>query len=88
VRIAALTGSQAGIELFLQDLQLPPARLVGPVPLPSPAAEGQPAHRLLVFFGYREAAAVTAALRTRKAALSAKRAPDPVQVRLDGLDLI
>ncbi|MCG2624657.1 primosomal protein N' [Arthrobacter sp. I2-34] len=84
VRIAALTGSQAGIELFVQDLQLPPARLVGPVPLPG--ADGT--HRLLVFFGYREAAVVTAALRTRKAALSAKRTPDPVQVRLDGLDFL
>ncbi|NKX54049.1 primosomal protein N' [Arthrobacter mobilis] len=87
VRIAALTGTPAAIELFLQDLPLPQARLVGPVPV----QDRQPApelHRLLIFFGYREAAEVTAALRTRKAALSAKRTPDPVQVRLDGLDFL
>lgn len=85
VRIAALTGSPAGIELFLQDLDLPQVRLVGPVPL---EARDAAVHRLLIFFGYREAAAVAAALRTRKAALSAKRTKDPVQVRLDGLDFI
>jgi primosomal protein N' (replication factor Y) len=88
VRIAALTGSAAGIELFLQDLPLPQARLVGPVQLPAAAGTDEPAHRLLIFFGYREAAEVAAALRTRKAALSARRTPDPVQVRLDGLDLV
>jgi primosomal protein N' (replication factor Y) len=88
VRIAALTGTAAGIGTFLQDLELPPARLVGPVPVPAPPGAAEAAQRMLIFFGYREAAAVTAALRARKAALSAKRTPDPVQVRLDGLDFL
>ncbi|MGW6173024.1 primosomal protein N' [Arthrobacter sp. NPDC055138] len=45
-------------------------------------------HRLLLFFSYQDGPAVTAALRHRKAALAAKRVPDPVQVRCDGVDLL
>lgn len=39
--------------------------------------------RALLFFGYADAARVTAALRARKAALSAKRTADPVNVHVD-----
>ncbi|MFT4469558.1 primosomal protein N' [Arthrobacter sulfonylureivorans] len=45
-------------------------------------------HRLLLFFSYQDGPTVTAALRHRKAALAAKRVPDPVQVRCDGVDLL
>ncbi|MEV7647650.1 primosomal protein N' [Arthrobacter sp. NPDC089319] len=59
-------------------------QLRGPQLRPGETSE----HRLLLFFSYQDGPAVTAALRHRKAALAAKRVPDPVQVRCDGVDLL
>ncbi|MET1156831.1 primosomal protein N' [Arthrobacter sp.] len=93
VRIAALTGKASGIEAFMADFELGGSlRSVGPVELqprevqPRPGEGGE--HRLLLFFSYQDGPRVTAALRHRKAALAAKRVPDPVQVRCDGIDLL
>ncbi len=98
VRIAALTGKASGIEAFMADFELGGSlRSVGPVELEPrelhgrelqarPGQSGE--HRLLLFFSYQDGPTVTAALRHRKAALAAKRVPDPVQVRCDGIDLL
>ncbi|AUI52588.1 primosomal protein N' [Arthrobacter crystallopoietes] len=88
LRIAAITGSTAGIETFMSGLELPgDVRTVGPTELEN---YGAPAghHRLLLFFSYQQGNTVTGALRARKAAVSAKRLAEPVQVRCDGLDLL
>ena len=98
VRIAALTGKASGIEAFMADFELGGSlRSVGPVELASRELHGRELqarpgesseHRLLLFFSYQDGPKVTAALRHRKAALAAKRVPDPVQVRCDGIDLL
>lgn len=103
VRYAALTGSREALASFLADLALPAScRMVGPTTIVSKAsgtarqerseAAGQQTaagtHRTLLFFGYRDAAEVTAALRARKAALSAKRTTEPIHVRVDPVDVI
>jgi primosomal protein N' (replication factor Y) len=41
-----------------------------------------------MFIPYAQAAAVTRVLRAAKAAAAAKRTEDPVQLRLDGLDVL
>ena len=98
VRIAALTGKASGIEAFMADFELGGSlRSVGPVELEPRELHGRELqarpgeggeHRLLLFFSYQDGLTVTAALRHRKAALAAKRVPDPVQVRCDGTDLL
>jgi primosomal protein N' (replication factor Y) len=42
----------------------------------------------LLFFPYGQAGAVTRVLRSTKAAAAAKRIEEPVQVRLDGVDVL
>lgn len=88
LRIAAITGSTAGIETFMSGLELPAdVRTVGPTELENHAAQAGD-HRLLLFFSYQQGSTVTGALRARKAAVSARRLAEPVQVRCDGLDLL
>ncbi|MHA7207743.1 primosomal protein N' [Arthrobacter sp. MDT1-65] len=61
----------------------------GAVPASSgDALAGQGSHRVLLFFPYRAAAGVTAQLRARRAALSARRTGEPVHIRLDALDVL
>ena len=77
-------------------------RTAGPAPvvLPAAAGAGRPAPRdtaprdsgeevrTLLFIPYAQAADVTAVLRAVKAAAAAKRSDDPVQLRLDGVDVL
>ncbi|WP_258064425.1 primosomal protein N' [Arthrobacter sp. ZGTC131] len=77
-------------------------RIAGPAPLvPSPhvpapgqGAGGAPARagaedvRTLLFIPYGQASTVTRLLRAAKAASAAKRSEDPVQLRLDGVDVL
>ncbi len=96
VRVAALTGRENDVEAFVAALDLPVGvRVVGPAPLPranvgAPGADPEeaPDYRTLVFFPYSEAAGITAAMRSLKAANAARRVGKPVQVRCDGLDLL
>ena len=44
--------------------------------------------RTLLFIPYGQATEATKALRAVKAAAAAKRTDDPVQVRLDGVDVL
>ena len=72
-------------------------RVAGPAPLQpgqQPAA-GKTAEkaasedvRTLLFIPYSQAGAVTRLLRSVKAASAAKRTDDPVQLRLDGVDVL
>ncbi|SDK97345.1 primosomal protein N' [Arthrobacter sp. ok362] len=77
-------------------------RTAGPAPLVLPAAAGagRPALRdsapresgeevrTLLFIPYAQAADATAAMRAAKAAAAARRSDDPVQLRLDGVDVL
>ena len=77
-------------------------RTAGPAPvvLPAAAGPGRTASRdsaprdsgeevrTLLFIPYAQAADVTAVLRAAKAAAAAKRSDDPVQLRLDGVDVL
>ncbi|MCC9174549.1 primosomal protein N' [Arthrobacter sp. zg-Y179] len=45
-------------------------------------------YRTLLFFPYTAAPAITAALRSTKAAASARRTGDPVYIRVDGTDVL
>ena len=76
-------------------------RTAGPAPLVLPAAAGagrSPAGkprrasgedvRTLLFIPYGQAAHVTRVLRAVKVAAAAKRTDDPVQLRLDGVDVL
>ena len=79
-------------------------RTVGPAPLPAPAAGSSQGRtgsdrdsqlggaggrfRTLLFFPYASAPGITTALRSAKAAASARRTGDPVFVRVDGTDVL
>jgi primosomal protein N' (replication factor Y) len=98
VRIASVTGPRAAVEHFSgavaarleQSAVL--LRTAGPAPviLSGPPSARRPAEdvRTLLFFPYAQAAAVTRVLRATRAATAAKRSAEPVQVRLDGVDVL
>ncbi|MCB5282548.1 primosomal protein N' [Arthrobacter sp. AL08] len=102
VRVASLTGGRTAVGHFSQAVEQQLAaqgitlRTAGPAPL---VITGAPAHgsvrgaagddvRTLMFIPYGQAAHVTMALRAVKAAAAAKRTDDPVQLRLDGVDVL
>lgn len=97
VRIASVTGPRAAVVHFSGTVEKELAaagvtlRTAGPAPLvltgPPAAAAGEDA-RTLLFFPYGQAGAVTRVLRATKAAAAAKRSSEPVQVRLDGVDVL
>jgi primosomal protein N' (replication factor Y) (superfamily II helicase) len=98
VRIASVTGPRAAVEHFTAAVaaQLEPAgislRSAGPAPVvlngpPSSRRVGEDV-RTLLFFPYTQAAAVTRVLRATRAATAAKRSAEPVQLRLDGVDVL
>lgn len=91
VRYAELTGSRDGLDSFVSRLGLPEsARIVGPAPVEEPPAHGSgettPRWRTLCFFPYGDANVITPAMRSAKAALSARRTGDPVYIRVDATD--
>ncbi len=104
VRIASVTGPRAAVVHFSGTVEKELAaagvtlRTAGPAPLvlTGPAAAGGAGGaqgavedaRTLLFFAYGQAATVTRVLRATKAAAAAKRTTEPVQVRLDGVDVL
>lgn len=100
VRIASITGPRAAVVHFSGTVEKELAaagvvlRTAGPAPLvltgPAAAAASGSAEdaRTLLFFAYGQAARVTRVLRATKAAAAAKRSAEPVQVRLDGVDVL
>jgi primosomal protein N' (replication factor Y) len=98
VRIASVTGPRAAVEHYsgAVEAELGTAgitlRTAGPAPvlLAGPQSPRRPAEdvRTLLFFPYSQAATVVRVLRVTRAAAAAKRTMDPVQVRLDGVDIL
>ncbi|MGG5171338.1 primosomal protein N' [Pseudarthrobacter sp. J1738] len=92
VRVAALTGPRPGVEHLTQaltgELSL---RVAGPAAAPgnhAAVSDAEDEVRTLVFIPYAQAAKATGILRAAKAASAAKRTHQPVQVRLDGVDVL
>lgn len=90
VRIASLTGSEAGVAAFMKVLNPgSEVRVVGPTVLPTyRGSEEPPEVRSLLFFSFAHGPSVTAHLRATKASLSARKSVDSVQVRVDGVDVL
>ncbi|MGO4186710.1 primosomal protein N' [Pseudarthrobacter sp. TAF60_1] len=97
VRIASVTGPRSAVVHFTAAVEAELAtsglalRTAGPAPVvlagPAAATHGDDV-RTLLFFPYGQAGAVTRVLRSTKAAAAAKRTEEPVQVRLDGVDVL
>ncbi|WP_258061850.1 primosomal protein N' [Arthrobacter sp. ZGTC412] len=98
LRIASVTGPRDAVQHFsgAVSAQLEQSgvllRIAGPAPLilsgpPSTRRSAEDVRNLL-FFPYGQAAAVTRVLRATRAATAAKRSAEPVQVRLDGVDVL
>jgi primosomal protein N' (replication factor Y) len=98
VRVASVTGPRAAVVHFTAAVEHQLAdsgltlRTAGPAPvllvgLPTPQRVGEDV-RTLLFFPYGQAGLVTHVLRSTKAAAAAKRSEEPVQVRLDGVDVL
>ena len=99
VRVAAVTGGSTAVGHFTASATALLAaegvtlRVAGPAPLLQTAhlQSAVPESvdvRTLLFIPYAQAATVTRVLRAAKAAAAAKRTEDPVQLRLDGLDVL
>ncbi|WP_455834538.1 primosomal protein N' [Pseudarthrobacter siccitolerans] len=98
VRIASVTGPRPAVEHFTAEVaaQLEPGgiklRTAGPAPvvLSGPPSSRRAAEdvRTLLFFPYAQAAPVTRVLRATRSATAAKRSAEPVQLRLDGVDVL
>lgn len=101
VRVASITGGRTAVGHFSQAVgqqlgaQGIVLRTAGPAPLVMPGAPGLGGVaaaaedvRTLLFIPYGHAAQVTRALRAVKVAAAAKRTDDPVQLRLDGVDVL
>ncbi|MEO8284330.1 MAG: primosomal protein N' [Pseudarthrobacter sp.] len=98
VRIASVTGPRSAVVHFTATVEAELAtsglalRTAGPAPVvltgsAAPQRAGEDV-RTLLFFPYGQAGAVTRVLRSTKAAAAAKRTEQPVQVRLDGVDVL
>ena len=98
VRIASVTGPRTAVVHFTEGVekQLEAAgvalRTAGPAPVllvgaAAPQRVGEDV-RTLLFFPYAQAALVTRVLRAARAAAAAKRSEEPVQLRLDGVDVL
>ncbi len=82
VRMAALSGVPAAVAELLAAATFPAgAEVIGPVPA------GADTERMLVRVPRAQGAELAAALKVAAAARSARKAPDPVQIVLDPLEL-
>ncbi|MFP8885548.1 primosomal protein N' [Streptomyces mangrovi] len=97
-RMAAVTGPPEAVAGLLAAAELPPdAEVLGPVPLPVPAAgrprrpggppPGERWERALVRVPPGSGAALAAALKAARAARLARRGSEPVRVRVDPEDI-
>ncbi|WP_285246155.1 primosomal protein N' [Pseudarthrobacter sp. efr-133-R2A-89] len=98
VRIASVTGPRPAVEHFTAAVEAGlgsagiTVRSAGPAPLvltaPPSGRRSAEDVRTLLFFPYGQAAAVVRVLRATRAAAAAKRTVEPVQLRLDGVDVL
>jgi primosomal protein N' (replication factor Y) len=91
VRVAAVTGTRTAVDAFAgaaaEVLSSPGVRAAGPVPLPS-FTQREDTWRLLVFFAVADGPDVSRGLRAARIAQATRRGTEPVQLRLDGADLL
>ncbi len=96
VRIASVTGKRADVVHFTESLaETIKLRTAGPAPVSLTLStkrgaeqQGDPDVRTLFFIPYAQAAVATRSMRAVKAASAAKRTSGPVQLRLDGVDVL
>ncbi|HSU45460.1 MAG TPA: primosomal protein N' [Arthrobacter sp.] len=98
VRIASVTGPRAAVEHYTGAVEADlggagiTVRTAGPAPLlltaPPSGRRSAEDVRTLLFFPYSQATAVVRVLRVTRAAVAAKRTTEPVQLRLDGVDVL
>jgi primosomal protein N' (replication factor Y) len=101
VRVASVTGGRTAVEHFSLAVEQQLGRqgivlrTAGPAPLvitgapgPGGAAGAVEDVRTLLFIPYGQAKEVIRVLRAVKVAAAAKRTDDPVQLRLDGVDVL
>jgi primosomal protein N' (replication factor Y) len=99
VRVASVTGGRTAVGHFTEAIEQSLARqgitlrMAGPAPvvLSNARAARQESGedvRTLLFIPYAQAAEATRAMRAVKAAAAARRSDDPVQLRLDGVDVL
>ncbi|WP_284982497.1 primosomal protein N' [Arthrobacter sp. efr-133-TYG-118] len=96
VRIASVTGKRADVVHFTESLaETIQLRTAGPAPVSLTLSaqrageqERDPDVRTLIFIPYAQAIAATRSMRAVKAASAAKRTSGPVQLRLDGVDVL
>lgn len=94
VRVAAVTGSRSAVDGFASAaagvLGRPGVRTAGPVALPAPSgtAAADASWRLLIFFPVAGGPEATRALRAARIAHATRRGSEPVQLRLDGADVL
>jgi primosomal protein N' (replication factor Y) (superfamily II helicase) len=82
-RVAALTGAPAAVAELIAAAELPEgAELLGPVPA------GDDQERILVRTSRANGRALAAALRAAAGVRSAKKAPDPVRIQIDPLEVL
>ncbi|WP_442863388.1 primosomal protein N' [Arthrobacter sp. FW306-2-2C-D06B] len=96
VRIASVTGKRADVVHFTESLaETIQLRTAGPAPVSLTLSaqrageqERDPDVRTLIFIPYVQAVEATRSMRAVKAATAAKRTSGPVQLRLDGVDVL
>ncbi|HWD02599.1 MAG TPA: primosomal protein N' [Amycolatopsis sp.] len=90
MRMASVEGSPDAVASVLEDLPLPgTGEILGPVPLGDLDQDGTPAReRALVRVARPDGKALAAALHATAARRDARKAPEPVRIQLDPLDLI
>ncbi|WLQ06221.1 primosomal protein N' [Arthrobacter oryzae] len=99
VRIASVTGGRTAVVHFTEAIDQQLARqgihlrAAGPAPLVltdarAPRRDAGEDVRTLLFIPYAQAAEATRVMRAVKAAAAARRSDDPVQLRLDGVDVL
>lgn len=92
VRTAAITGPRVAVEEFVRSLNLsdvgeaPALRLIDPVPTSGDDEDDE--YRAIIFMSYGLAPRITELLRGTRAAFSASRKYEPVQIRCDALDVL
>jgi primosomal protein N' (replication factor Y) len=93
VRMASVTGTPDAVAELLAAASLPNgAELLGPVPVRAVASPGGaepdgPVERMLVRVSRAHAPALATALHAAAGVRSARKAPDPVRIQVDPLDL-
>jgi primosomal protein N' (replication factor Y) len=86
--MASVTGTPAAVAELLALAGLPAdAEVLGPVPVAKPGADAE-IERSLVRVPRGSSRALSAALHAALGVRSAKKAPDPVRVEIDPLELL